>query len=163
MKFLESNEIAQWCGQHGFAVDGNGLPLRAAPTRTVTRRAYASGRRSGLEAEIAVQVTHGLGSWTECLLVPLTWGVWPSGEDWPSFYAARGARGERRSLETAPGHLFVEGEREDLVSFLVMAMQNAWDTVVLPAQGNEPGGVRAWVSHDEWVELQAWMAPGQSG
>jgi hypothetical protein len=47
-----------------------------------------------------------LGKWDEYLAWITLWGVWPSGEDWPEFYAWRGALGERRSLDIAPGHRF---------------------------------------------------------
>jgi hypothetical protein len=56
--------------------------------------------------------------------------VWPSSEDWPAFYAWRGALGERRSLEKAPAHRFVSGEVELLGELLTLAMENAWDADV---------------------------------
>jgi hypothetical protein len=53
-------------------------------------------------------------SFDECLVWVTAWGIWGSGEDWPAFYAWRGAQNEQRSLEKAPGHRFVPEEIEKL-------------------------------------------------
>ena len=82
------------------------------------------------------------------------WGVWPSSEDWPCYYAARGARGERRSLHEAPGHWFGPDEGAALTEFLTLAMENGWDAFVLTAREGRIGRL-AQVSHDEWVEVCA--------
>jgi hypothetical protein len=96
-----------------------------------------------------------LGSWDECLLWITLVGVWPSGEDWPAFYAWRGARGERRSLDVAPGYLFSEGEEDLLHAVLAQTFENAWDAYVLPVARSASPSMRARVSHDEWVEVQS--------
>ena len=83
------------------------------------------------------------------------WGIWPSGEDWPEFYAWRGARGERRSLEKAPGHRFDRGEENLLTELLTLVMQNAWDAEVVCAISGRMKGVFGRVSHDEWYEMRA--------
>src|SRR5213076_1176077 len=43
----------------------------------------------------------------------------------------RGARGERRALEKAPGHLFERVDQEDCLRFLAQVMENAWDADVI--------------------------------
>jgi hypothetical protein len=83
-----------------------------------------------------------------------SWGVWPSGENWPQFYAWRGALGERRSLDTAPGHCFERGEDQLLVQLLTLIMQNAWDADVLCARAGRADEVFARISHDEWYEIR---------
>ncbi len=95
-----------------------------------------------------------LGSWDECLLWATDWDIWESDEDWPAFYAARGARGERHSLAAKPGHLFGVGEAADLRLFLGMVIQNGWDAHVLPVHVGT-GARRLRCSHDGWVELTA--------
>jgi hypothetical protein len=95
-----------------------------------------------------------LGRWDECLVWPTDWDIWESDEDWPEFYAARAARGERHSLAAKPGHLFGVGELDDLRLFLGMVIQNGWDAHVLPLSKGS-GERRLRCSHDGWVELAA--------
>jgi hypothetical protein len=58
--------------------------LREVPV--VHRGEYAHGRRSGEEAAAAEDLVTRLGEWDECLVVITLWNVWPSSEDWPTFY-----------------------------------------------------------------------------
>ena len=95
-----------------------------------------------------------LGTWDECLLWPTDWDIWESDEDWPAFYATRGARGERHSLAARPGHLFGMEEADDLRQFLSLVIQNGWDAHVLPIVKGA-GERRLRCSHDGWVELAA--------
>ena len=90
MRFLELNEIAQWCSEHGIAVGDNWKPTHPSSTRVVHRIVYADGRRSGREQASAAECVGQLGQWSGCLLFVLQWGVWSSTEDWPAYYAARG-------------------------------------------------------------------------
>jgi hypothetical protein len=154
MHFLEQNEIAEWCREHGIAVDDDRLVPVLGPVQVLSRMQYANGRRSGREPTVAAACVAELGEWTECLLVPLQWGIWASGEDWPTYYAARAAHDERRSIDTAPGHLFDWTERDELIRFLTMVMENGWDADVLAAVGNEQSAKRLFVSHEEWVEVR---------
>jgi hypothetical protein len=119
------------------------------------RATYARGHRSGREWAVAAACVQALGRWDECLLWVRGWGVWPSSEDWPAYYALRGARGERRSLEKAPGHLFTPAEQELLATFLTQVMQNGWDAEVLPVGSKPPATKRVHVSHDEWLEIRS--------
>src|SRR5438105_873829 len=122
MRFLEANEIAQWCEEHRISVDDDGNPRQSADV--LDRITFAEGRRSGREAAVAARCLGQLGPWNECLLFVRQTGIWPSSEDWPGYYAARGSHGERRSLEVAPGHLFGKHEQVELTRFLTMAMEN---------------------------------------
>ena len=156
MRFLEISEVEEWCVERRIALaEGE---TRVAPDPSLShaaRTVYANGSRSGRELAIAATAVRKLGDWDECLLWVTLVGVWPSGEDWPAYYALRGAEGERRSLEKAPGHLFEAGEQGKLERFLTAAMENGWDTYALPARDGQTADVRLRVSHDEWVELQA--------
>jgi hypothetical protein len=152
VEFLEENQICEWaenrglrCGE-GFAIH---LPaLEAHPPKT-----YARGRHSGLEADAADELLTGLGAWDECLVWIRLWEVWPSGEDWPEYYAWRGALGERRSLNVAPGHRFERSERALLSQLLELVMRNAWDADVLCARDGRADQLRAKISHDEWYQI----------
>jgi len=151
VRFIEINEIWEWCKDRGVQLAKDGA-LLDDPTLSHHKRAvYARGRRSGEEPSVAATCVRALGRWDECLLWVRGWGVWGSGENWPAYYALRGARGERRSLDKAPGHLFNGDEKEEFVRFLAQVMENAWDADVLIV----PKIKRIHVSHDEWLELRS--------
>jgi hypothetical protein len=67
------------------------------------------------------------------------------------YYRLRQSYGDHQLLEDAPGHLFLDYEAADLVSFLQVAVLCGWDAHVLPLGGY----ARAFVSHDEYVEFAA--------
>jgi hypothetical protein len=150
MNFLEANEIEEWCRVHGISLSKDSEPLPDNSLKHKSRIAYANGKRSGQESNIASRAVRTLGSWEECLLCVTDWGVWGSGEDWPKYYAARGRQGERRSLEKAPGHLFGPTDETELAEFLTLVLENAWDAYLLPVQKGKT--VRLLISHDEWIE-----------
>ena len=151
MRFIETNEIQEWCKDRRIALADDGA-LLDDPTLLHRKRApYARGQRSAMESSVARECVRALGRWDECLLWVRTWGVWGSSENWPAYYALRGARGERRALEKAPGHLFERVDQEDCLRFLAQVMENAWDADVIVV----PKIKRLRISHDEWVELQS--------
>jgi len=48
MHFLEQNEIAEWCREHGIAVDDDRLVPALDPVRVLSRMQYATaGARVG--------------------------------------------------------------------------------------------------------------------
>ncbi|NNN07142.1 MAG: hypothetical protein HKL90_14710 [Elusimicrobia bacterium] len=155
MQFIESNEIAAWCKEHGIALSKDYQPLPDAALIHQSRVVYANGKRSGQESKIALRCVRALGDWQECLLLVTGWGIWGSGEDWPTYYAARGKRGERRSIEQAPGHLFGENDGEELSEFLTLVLENGWDAYLLEVPKEKAKMVRLQVSHDEWVEARS--------
>jgi hypothetical protein len=155
MRFIEIIEIEEWCGERGVTLtDDRALP--DDPSLVHGKRAtYARGHRSGREWAVAAACVQALGHWDECLVWVRSWGIWPSSEDWPTYYALRGANGERRSLEKAPGHLFTANEQELLATVLTQIMQNGWDAEVLPVHSKSPVTARVHISHDEWLELRS--------
>ena len=155
VRFLELNEIWEWCAERDIEVEDRTLPASDSRLSHVVRTQYASGQRSGRESAVALACARALADWDECLLWVTQTGIWPSSEDWPAYYALRGERGERRSLEEAPGHWFPGGEEEQFTQFLAAVMENGWDAYVLPALRGTQTGVRLRISHDEYVELQS--------
>jgi hypothetical protein len=152
MEFLERNQISEWAAQRGLE-RGEGFDIRLPDLVSRGRKAYARGGRSGRERVAAADLVQGLGTWDECLVWIRLWGVWPSSEDWPRFYAWRGGRGERRSLEVAPGHRFDSGESSLLSELLTLIMENAWDAEVMCSRSGRADTLRAKISHDEWYEI----------
>src|SRR2546426_10521717 len=152
--FLEDNQICKWSEDRGL-LRGERFEVHLPQLPSRHRVAYANGRRSGQEEAATEELIAGLGSWDECLVWIKLWGVWPSGEDWPQFYAWRGSLGERRSVETAPGHRFEPSDVSTLVQLLGIVMGNAWDVDILCSVGGVANKVRAHISHDEWFEVLA--------
>lgn len=162
MDVLDPTLIWDWCRTHGVPLTGDDadplVPIRLADDPTHGQRArviYAEGRRSGREPVVASAALRALGSWDECLVWVVEWGVWTSGEDWPRFYAWRGAVGERRSLEAAPGHLFRAGEASALEVLVTQILENGWDATLLPASEGASTDRRVVSSHDEWIEVRS--------
>lgn len=156
MRFLEECEVEEWCAERDITLEDGEVRVVRDPRLThCSRRVYANGKRSGREAEIAGHAVAALGEWDECLLWVTLVGVWASGEDWPAYYALRGAENERRSLDKASGHWFDFGERPKLVRFLTAVMENGWNAATLPCRGGRTTDVRLCVSHDEWIEVQS--------
>ncbi len=152
MDFLEDNEICEWAKERGLPC-GAGFKLQLPELESQPRKDYANGHRSGREGAAARDLNASLGSWDECLVCITAWGVWPSGEDWPQFYAWRGARGERRSLDVAPGHRFDSGEFDLLAELLELIMTNAWDAHILCSRNGRADRLRGMICHDEWYQI----------
>ena len=114
-----------------------------------------SARVSDTLLPLASALIDACGEWDDAVLWITEWGVWPSHEDWPAYYAARGARGERRALSDTPGHRFDATERAVLAEFMVHVFRNGWDAFVLTALRAQLNPVRVRLSHDEWIEVQS--------
>jgi len=152
VEFLERNQISEWAEVHGL-LTGEEFNIQLPGLSPTFHGIYADGRRSGREQAAAKELIHHLGIWNECLVWITARGVWPSSEDWPKFYAWRGSFGERRSLNTAPGHLFEQRERQLLEELLTFIMENAWDANILCSVGGRADKILGKISHDEWFEV----------
>jgi len=147
MRFLEENEIQDWCNSHGIALD---LPFTSERRVNFSIKDFSTSA-----AVIPKECVDSLGEWSECLLLITEWGIWPSSEDWPAYYAARGFFNEKRSIDIAPGHLFDSLDSSILVQFLTLVIQNGWNAYVLPVFDGKPCPVHVYVSHDEFLEFRA--------
>jgi hypothetical protein len=152
MECLETDQIHDWLLRHGHAPD-LGEFFAGDPWQVVDQRQYASGMGSGKEPLYAAAILAHLGRWDECLVWVRRWGTWASAGDWPVSSAWHGSIGYKGSLEKAPGHRFVPRERANLILLLTMAMEYAWDVIVLCTIDGKMGQVGAAISHDEWVEI----------
>jgi hypothetical protein len=159
MECLEHNEICAWAEAHGLT-QGENFQVRLPDLPSLGIRTYAHGSRSGEERAAAEDLVRTLGAWEECVVRIALWGVWPSSEDWPRFYAWRGAFNERRLLDVAPGHRFDRGEMTLLYELLTLIMENAWDADILCSRHGNAARVRGHISHDEWYEVRE--APAQT-
>ena len=154
MRFIEINEVAEWCRENHIPVSES-WHLKDDPSlRFTSRLVHSPDGRSGQEAGVARSCVKALTPWKSCLLWVTGWGIWPSSEDWPQYYAARGRLGEKRSLQEAPGQLFEAGEARLLQEFLTLVLENGWEAQVLPSDA-AAAGRRIHCSHDGWTQLRS--------
>lgn len=158
MKILHESECWEWCREHGIALAGDepdsDLPIQLAPQRDmpyVARLSYRPEATSDRERAVARVAVRTLTASDECLVWITQWGIWPSTEDWPRFYAWRGQHGMHRSLEDSPGHHFAAADRTELEALLTLILESAWDATLLVAHSD----FRIVVSHDEWIEVRS--------
>ena len=147
MRFLEENEIQDWCNNRGIALD--------LPFTSQSRVQFSNKDLSVVAFPISKECVASLGECSECLLLVAEWGIWPSSEDWPAYYMARGSFNEKRSIDVAPGHLFESHESILLVQFLALIIQNGWNAYVLPVVDDKPYRHYVYVSHDGWLEFRS--------
>ena len=160
MRILEDTLIWEWCREHGVLLDepvGPVAPRLADDPALVYRERFVNAAAADPERArlIAVRLTASLGQWDECLVWATAWDIWSHAENWPRYYAWRGRFGERRSLCTAPGHLFESDEAALLTELLAHVFECGWDVTVLPLRRGSPTGRRLYTSHDDWIEFQS--------
>jgi hypothetical protein len=154
MHFIEFNEVQEWIRDHAINL-APGDTFEIPATSLVLSGPFGQAADpQGQEEAIATACVESIGKWDECLLWVKEWGIWPSSEDWPAYYEARGQQGERRSIDVAPGHLFEIGERHLLILFLRLVLENAWEVQVVTLLFGQPVS-RVYISHDECVEVWA--------
>lgn len=158
MQILHETECWEWCREHGIALLGDDpdsdLPIQLAPhpdMPLVASLSYRPDETSGRERAVARAAIRTLGDADECLVWITLWGIWPSTEDWPRFYAWRGRHGMRRSLDDSPGHQFGAADRAELEALLTQILESAWDATLLVAHSD----FRIVISHDEWIEVRS--------
>lgn len=147
MRFLTPEECRSRCGE-SVRLDPAGQPLR--PDREPL---YARVPLPAL-AEImsfCQQLERALQPREQCLLWVTDWGIWRSSENLHLYYQLRQSYGDHRLLDEAPGHLFLDYESADLVTFLEVGLLSGWDMHLIPFVGY----ARAFVSHDEYVDFAA--------
>jgi hypothetical protein len=157
MRFIESDEIREWFGDHAINLAANDTFEIPGTSLVISGPFGQAAEPQGNEKALAMSCVECVGTWDACLLWIQEWGVWPSSEDWPAYYEARGQQGERRSLGVAPGHLFEAGEKQLAIRFLQLVLENAWEAQLVSASHGKPVS-RVYISHDEWVEI---WAPGE--
>jgi hypothetical protein len=160
MQILEYPFVWEWCREHETLdedAEGSEPPRLSEDRRLVhrSRTVFAPRGPVGYEPAVADAILSVLGTWDECLLWVTGWGVWPSSEDWPRYYAWRSRHGSRLALENAPGHLAAAGEDVEFRELLLQVLNNGWDAIVLSARAGHLSPRRVRISHDGWAEVHA--------
>jgi hypothetical protein len=143
MRFLDPGQSAAWLADRG----------RQKPDEQpgLLRHRVVYPHKPYRMCPLALCTANELASRQPVLLWLTEWGIWPASENWHLYYRLRESYGERRLLEEAPGHLFLEHESEELATFLQIAMLNGWGGYVL-AQADY---ANALFSHDEYIDFYA--------
>ena len=147
MRCLSAEESRSRCGEI-VRLDPAGRPLH--PHREALYVRAPLPALTGLTS-FCQQLERSLQPREACLLWITDWGIWRSSENLHLYYRLRQSYGDTSLLDEAPGHLFLDYEAADLVSFLEVGIICGWDIHLIPLVGY----ARAFVSHDEFVEFAA--------
>lgn len=149
MQFFTRDECVDWAEGHGY-------PLSRPPSDAATQLPHITIRVPAQPSYVAFcrAISNAIEPRFTCLLWIVQHGVWPSSENWHLYYRLRASYGDHRLLHDAPGHLFLDFEAADLVTFLQVTLASGWDAEILPqlAYGGA-GNARVFISHDEFVLL----------
>ena len=149
VRFLTTPECAAWAQARGYVVSA---PPQAAAQQVPHLSVPLPLQPSYLA--FARAISECLEPRSSCLLWIVEHGIWPSSENWHLYYRVRQSYGDQRLLHEAPGHLFLDYEQADLVTFLQLAFANGWGAEILPQLTyGGAGTARAFLSHDEFVVL----------
>ncbi len=148
MKAMTISEARAWAASHTDPDDPHQTLLNAADARHRWR--YGVPEKHSQAAWFSRLLENAVRPWGSCLLWATEWGVWPSSENWPLYYRLRERYGDSQQLTNAPALLFNDGEADDLVNFIQIAVISGWDFCLMPDSDH----VWIYVSHDEWVEFR---------
>jgi hypothetical protein len=124
MQFLTSRECEEWLagrGREAPTIENAKFSQRASLPNDAPALYFAA-------RQIAAAV---MAQRQPCLLWIQEWGIWSSSENLHLYYRLRESYGDRRMLEMAPGHLFLEHEIEDLTTFLHISLLHGWGGYLL--------------------------------
>ena len=152
MQFITDEEAREWYQRYA-AVDEDRKPI--VGTTGASIRIEFSKRVDTNYYWLAKQLVTVVQPFERCLLWVSLTGVWPSRENLHLYYTLRHAHGDRRLIEDAPGHLALNYEIADLVSFTFLGLVSGWDMYLC---ASEDYG-RAFVSHDGWMSVSTSNKP----
>jgi hypothetical protein len=147
MRTLTNSEASDWCKVHGINIDARGKPASAGDGLGIRR--FVTPSYASKHAWFCRFIEYSLRPWSRCLFWVTEWGIWESSENWHLYYHLRQSYGDRRLIEDAPAHLFMDYESHDLISFMQIGLSMGWDFCVL----TQADYSRVFVSHDEWIEF----------
>jgi hypothetical protein len=154
MRFAHINEICEWCAEHGLEIDD---PFQVTlPSFPHSQRlVFEVDGKPARASDAAAACIAAISDWDELLIWITLWDVWPSSEDWPDFYAWRGALGQKQSLSEIPGHIFRPDDLNLLRELFEKTMRNGWDARIICGTGDRADQLGAFISHDGYVDLFA--------
>lgn len=152
MRFLTREDSRAWSTARGVSAGAHGVPTPVPKPLHAVR--FRLPQTIGQLTWLCRFVSASLAPRAECLLWVTQWGVWPNSENWHLYYKLRQSHQDHRLLAEAPGHLFLDYEEADLVSFLQIGILNGWDMHLLPdLDYGRADSARAFVSNEEWIAI----------
>jgi hypothetical protein len=161
MRFVTLSESEPFFLRLGINRDGLVTGSRSA-TRLKTFDAYYQSRLPTAR-RVSEALAAYLGGFTLCLLWAhdFVWGDRSLEErppsDWAEYRQWREARGERRLLHEAPGHLFDAGEHSALAKVIEWAIYMGWDALI----ATKPNKAVIHLSHDDRITIYARSKPSE--
>ncbi len=146
MKTLTTVEMVEWCKIRSIEVDASGRSTFENDLHCIRVNIPSEIRRLAWFSRF---IESNLRPRDRCLVWVTSWGIWESSENWHLYYRLRQSYGDFRLIEEAPGHLFLEYETPDLISFLHLGLSAGWDMHLFLSDNVS----RVVVSHDGWVEI----------
>jgi len=146
MHTLTVRESGEFCITLGVTLDNQDMPVW--PVSGLHRLRCDHPKSISQLAWFCRLIESTLEPRDACLLWITRWGAWPSSENWQLYYRLRESYSDFRLLSEAPGHLFLQYEKHDLVSFLEIGIISGWKMHLIPTVGYG----RAYV-HEEWVDF----------
>jgi len=152
LRYLTTEQARGWAAERGIT-DVATLGRQSQPSHLNAVRCRLTND-SGQELWLARFIAQSLSPRSACLLWVTETGVWASSENWHLYYRLRQSYQNFQLIEESPGHLFLDYEEADLVSFLQIGILSGWDMHVVPELSYGGGDhARAFLSHDEWMVL----------
>jgi len=147
MRFLTLEETKGWCEGSGYKLLDDGKPSRPGSEKNSIHLDIPQSFTK--LTWFAQHLEFSLRPREACLFWITDWGIW--NQNLHLYYKLRQSYGDQRLIHEAPGHLFLDYESVDLVSFIEVAIICGWDVHLLPTVGYS----RAFISHDEFVEFSS--------
>jgi len=152
VRFLSREDARAWASARGVSGGSHGVPTPMPKALSTVR--FHLPQTIGQLTWLCRFISVSLSPRSECLLWVTEWGVWPTSENWHLYYKLRQSHHDLQLLTESPGHLFLDFEEADLVSFLQVGIICGWDMHILPdLDYGRADSARAFISHDEWVAL----------
>lgn len=151
MWFRTDDECRKWIAG-GFSQNERGAVVAKAMEPTAREVVPFRKNREALLYSARVLADAILSPWggdMETLLWVADTTVGASNTDWNVYYRMRRSFGDLRQLHEAPGHVFLDYERGDLVSFMYLGILSGWDFYVV-GQAND---LSVDVSHDGFFDI----------
>lgn len=147
MRFLTLEETKNWCENSGYNLLDDGKPPKPICEKHSIHldipQSFTKLTWFSQHLELSLRPREA------CLFWVTDWGIW--NQNLHLYYKLRQSYGDQRLIHEAPGHLFLDYESVDLVSFIEVAIICGWDVHLLPTVGYS----RAFISHDEFVEFSS--------
>ncbi len=143
MRFLSQEQTEALRRKFGIPGAGDANDAQNMEAHRLDISALPSSGSFGLARRLVAL----LGDFDQAIMSVTAYGIWPSSENLHLYFRLREAYGNRELLDDSPGHLFLRHEQNDMITFVQVALMNAWDLHLFTSQNYG----RCFVSHDGWV------------